>query len=69
MAKSMSELKLRRFRWGIPRRELARTLNCSDSWLRQLESGAAQGPVAAREWRQRYEAALDRLIAEKKAAQ
>ena len=67
MPKAMSQLKLQRLRWGIPRKALARQLGCSDSWLRQLEAGAARGPVAAREWRAKYESALHTAIEEKKA--
>jgi ribosome-binding protein aMBF1 (putative translation factor) len=67
MSKTCLELRLQRLRWSIPRKTLARRLECSDSWLRQIESGAAQGPIAARTWREKYQNALEVLIAEKKA--
>jgi transcriptional regulator with XRE-family HTH domain len=67
MSKPMSQLRLQRLRWGISRKYLARILGCSDSWLRQLEAGAARGPVAAREWKAKYEAALLRAIEEKRS--
>jgi hypothetical protein len=46
---------------------MAQALECAVSWINALELGHYHGP-ARREWAAKYEAALDRLVAEKKAA-
>lgn len=66
MSRTLSQLRLQRLKWSISRTALARRLDCSDSWLRQLENGAYRGP-AAKQWRERYQVELEVMIAEKKA--
>jgi len=50
---------------GVTRKQMQKELGCSLSWLRLLEGGLYQAPAVI-EWKARYEAVLDRLIAEKK---
>jgi hypothetical protein len=47
--------------------DLARRVGCHESWIARLDAGGYHGP-AAQEWREKYSAALDDLIAKKKAA-
>ena len=60
-------LRIKRFKNRVKRRDLARRVGCHESWIARLEDGGYHGP-AAQEWREKYEAALEDLIEEQKAA-
>lgn len=63
---SFKQLRRRRMASGIGRPTLAREMECSESWIRLLEVGY-EG-AGNYEWCKRYRAALEALIAERKAA-
>ena len=58
------ELRMRRIRNGISAKELARYLDVSYGWLRQVEL-YYRGP-SVKDWQLRYEEALNDLILSKK---
>ena len=58
-------LRVRRFRNGISKGQIAERLGCSVSWINSLEKSHYSGN-ARDEWCPRYEAALETLIAEKR---
>jgi transcriptional regulator with XRE-family HTH domain len=60
-------LRMLRLKHRISRRAMAQALSCNESWLNQLELHGYTGP-AARTWAEKYQNALEVLIAEKKAA-
>jgi transcriptional regulator with XRE-family HTH domain len=61
-------LRMLRLKHRISRRAMAQALSCNESWLNQLELHGYTGP-AARTWAEKYQAAVEELIAEKKASQ
>lgn len=62
-----SKLRAKRLRNRVSKIQLARKLGCAESWLNALELGHYRAP--AREvWAEKYQAALDELIAEKRAS-
>jgi hypothetical protein len=63
---SWTDLRLRRLRYRVTRREMARALGCNESWLKVLELGVYQGD-ARTVWADKYEATLNEIIEEKKA--
>jgi CRISPR/Cas system Type II protein with McrA/HNH and RuvC-like nuclease domain len=62
---TIKELANRRRLQRITRRQMQRRLNCSYSWLKQLEDGLYLGPCVPK-WRDRYEAELDAAIEDRK---
>lgn len=60
------DLRLRRFANRITKREMARRLDCAESWINLLELGHYHAP-AREKWAGLYEKALDELVAERKA--
>jgi predicted transcriptional regulator len=68
MVATIKQLTGRRKLHSISRRQLQEKMKCSLHWIRWLEAGGVQGDTLA-QWRDRYQAALEELIAEKNAVQ
>lgn len=64
MAASVKQLKLRRLAHSIPRTRVARRMNCSYSYVRQLEAGSVKG-AALKKWTPIYRDVVNQLIEEK----
>lgn len=64
---SWPNLRMRRLRNRVTRREMAERLNCAESWLNVLELGHYRGP-AREKWAERYAEALEAILAERRAA-
>jgi len=61
-----SELRVKRLRNRVTKREIARRLGCAESWLNVMELYGYNGP--AREvWAEKYRVALEDILAERKA--
>lgn len=61
---TFEELRDRRLEHQIPLLQIQKELDCSYSWLRDLEQGRFVGPCIPT-WKQRYIDVLERLIEEK----
>jgi len=60
------ELRLRRIRHRVQKQEMAERLGCSLAWLSTLELYDYRGP-AADVWAEKYVAALDEMVVERRA--
>lgn len=63
---NLKELRLKRLRHGITAKQMSELLGISYQWTLLLEKGYYSGPCVP-EWRDKYEAALNELIKEKRA--
>lgn len=63
---TFTELKERRQAWGIPLRQIHERLDCSYTWIRDLENGYHHGIPSAIKWKREYIKTLERLIKEKR---
>ena len=62
---SFEELAARRKESGVPLLRIQRRLNCSYSWLRDLEAGYHHGIPAVARWKRLYIGALNDLVKER----
>lgn len=62
---TMEDLRLRRFKLRVTKREMARRLGCSEPWLNLLELGHYHGP-AREKWAEAYRRELEKIISEVK---
>lgn len=62
-----TELRMRRLRYRITKREMARRLGCSEPWLNMMELEYYHAP-ASEVWAEKYEAMLEEIIEEKSKA-
>lgn len=65
--RSFRALRMQRLRHDITARLIADNLGVSDGWIRSLEKNRYRGPCVDA-WYERYQATLNLLINEKKAA-
>lgn len=62
-ADNFEKLRIKRFKNRISKRQLADKLNCSESWLTQLELHGYTGP-AGKKWLEQYQNALEAILQE-----
>lgn len=65
MSSEWKNLRMRRLRHRITKREMARRLKCNESWLNLLELHDYRGPARAK-WSEKYRVALEGVIAERR---
>jgi hypothetical protein len=63
---TFEQLRSLRIAWGIPLRQIHKRLDCSYTWIRDLEYGYHHGIPSSTKWQRKYQSALEEIIEEKK---